>query len=144
MAISDAVASNLTTLYLAVIAAMKAYGLVTGRSFSSGLVLVLSTVVVGLILVGTLAWDVSRKAAHALSRDPASEACRGGICWHGVAVRSPASQVRFRLPQQQQQQQQQPPQALLMTVSKGWINFSTREEIEQRVAVRRVAGGTRQ
>ncbi|KAJ8537876.1 hypothetical protein K7X08_014416 [Anisodus acutangulus] len=32
-------------------------------------------------------------------RHHTDELCRGGICWHGVAVRSPASQVRFRLPQ---------------------------------------------
>ncbi|GFP79155.1 hypothetical protein PHJA_000059000 [Phtheirospermum japonicum] len=32
-------------------------------------------------------------------RDHGHEMCRGSICWHGVAVKSPASQVRFRLPQ---------------------------------------------
>ncbi|XP_010266806.1 PREDICTED: uncharacterized protein LOC104604235 [Nelumbo nucifera] len=103
MAISDAVVGNLTTLYLAAIAAIKAFGLMSGRSFSGGFVLVASTIAVGAILVGTLAWDVSRKATHAfspaLSPDPTDERCRGGICWHGVAVRSPVSQVRFRLPQ---------------------------------------------
>ncbi|CAI9777899.1 unnamed protein product [Fraxinus pennsylvanica] len=100
MAISDAVVGNLTTLYLVVIAAMKAYGLASGRSFSSGYVLILSTIVVGLILIASLTWDVSRKATYALTRDHSHEMCRGGICWHGVAVKSPASQVRFRLPQQ--------------------------------------------
>ncbi|KAK3423775.1 uncharacterized protein LOC104456657 [Eucalyptus grandis] len=104
MAVSDAVVGNLTTIYVAVIAAIKAYGLVSGRSFGGGLVLVLSTAVVGLILVATLTWDVSQKAAHAIARDDdrAHEvSCKGGICWHGVAVKSPASQVRFHLPPQQ-------------------------------------------
>ncbi|EOY15078.1 hypothetical protein QUC31_000356 [Theobroma cacao] len=105
MAISDAVIGNLMTIYVAVIAGIKAYGLVCGRSFSGGFVLIVSSTVVGLILVGTLTWDVSRKATYAISRDHAAavhvhEMCKGGICWHGVAVRSPASQVRFRLPQQ--------------------------------------------
>ncbi|CAK9148299.1 unnamed protein product [Ilex paraguariensis] len=99
MAISDAVVGNLTTMYLAVIAAIKAYGLVTGRSFSGGFVLIISTAVIGVILIATLTWDVSRKATYAMTRDHAHEMCRGGICWHGVAVKSPASQVRFRLPQ---------------------------------------------
>ncbi|KAH7567119.1 hypothetical protein ACOSP7_011148 [Xanthoceras sorbifolium] len=103
MAVSDAVIRNLTTIYIAVIAGIKAYGLVAGRSFSSGLVLILSTAIVGFVLIGTLTWDVSRKATYAISRDQrvhSQELCKGGICWHGVAVRSPASQVRFRLPQQ--------------------------------------------
>ncbi|KAL0438405.1 UNVERIFIED_CONTAM: hypothetical protein Slati_2323500 [Sesamum latifolium] len=101
MAISDAVVGNLTTLYLVVIAAMKAYGLAVGRSFSGVCVLVLSTAVVALILIASLTWDVWRKATRALTtRDHGHEMCRGGICWHGVAVKSPASQVRFRLPQQ--------------------------------------------
>ncbi|KAH6780205.1 transmembrane protein [Perilla frutescens var. hirtella] len=104
MAISDTVVGNLTTLYLLVIAAIKAYGLAAGRSFSGSCVIVLSTAVVALILVAALTWDVSRKATRALmmsTRDRGHEMCRGGICWHGVAVKSPASQVRFRLPQHQ-------------------------------------------
>ncbi|GMH18021.1 hypothetical protein Nepgr_019862 [Nepenthes gracilis] len=101
MAVSDVVVGKLLTIYLAVIAAMKAYGLVTGRSFTGCFVLVASTAVVGIVLVGTLTWDVSRKATYAVSRDHENEMCRGGICWHGVAVKSPASQVRFRLPPQQ-------------------------------------------
>ncbi|XP_030453297.1 uncharacterized protein LOC115674917 [Syzygium oleosum] len=116
MAVSDAVVGNLTTIYVAVIAAIKAYGLLSGRSFGGGLILVLSTAVVGLILVATLTWDVSQKAAHAIARDdddddrpPHEVSCKGGICWHGVAVKSPASQVRFRLPQHQQQQPPPPP-----------------------------------
>ena len=101
MALSDAVIGNLTTIYVAVIAGIKVCGLVCGRSFSGGFVLILSTIVVGLILTGTLAWDISRKATYVISRDHVNvhEMCKGGICWHGVAVRSPASQVRFRLPQ---------------------------------------------
>lgn len=104
MAISDAVVANLTTIYLAVIAAMKAYGLVAGRSFTGIFVLAASTAVVGVVLVAALTWDVSRKATHAAavahSRDVhLPDTCRGGICWHGVAVKSPASQVWFRLPQ---------------------------------------------
>ncbi|XAR64203.1 hypothetical protein NMG60_11024456 [Bertholletia excelsa] len=98
MAISDVVVGNLTTLYLAVIVAMKAYGLVSGHYFGGLFVLAASTVVVGAAVIGSLIWDVSRKAAKALVRDHGDEICRGGICWHGVAVRSPASQVRFRLP----------------------------------------------
>ncbi|KAJ8762334.1 hypothetical protein K2173_007492 [Erythroxylum novogranatense] len=102
MAISDAVVANLTAVYVAVIAGIKAYGLVVcDRNFSCGFLLVLSTTLVGVILIGTLTWDVSRKATSAVSRGRvhADEMCKGGICWHGVAVRSPASQVRFRLPQ---------------------------------------------
>lgn len=100
MAISDTVIGNLTTIYVAVIAGIKVYGLVCGRSFSGGFVLIVSTAVVGLILIATLTWDVSRKATYAISRDhgPTHEMCKGGICWHGMAVRSPSSQVRFRLP----------------------------------------------
>ncbi|KAI5655964.1 hypothetical protein M9H77_24757 [Catharanthus roseus] len=113
MAISDAVVGNLTTLYLAVIAALKAYGLITGKSFTGAFVLIASTAVVAVILVASLAWDVSRKATNAISRRDRininsgheHEMCRGGICWHGVAVKSPASQVRFRLPQNQHQRQ---------------------------------------
>ncbi|XWS25928.1 hypothetical protein CRYUN_Cryun27aG0109400 [Craigia yunnanensis] len=105
MAISDVVIGNLMMIYVAVIAGIKAYGLVCGRSFSGGFVLIVSSTVVVFILVGTLTWDVTRKATYAISRDKAAsvhvhEMCKGGICWHGVAVRSPASQVRFRLPQQ--------------------------------------------
>ncbi|XP_022871092.1 uncharacterized protein LOC111390309 [Olea europaea var. sylvestris] len=95
MTISDAVVGNLTTIYLVAIAAMKAYGLVSGRSFSGWCVLILSTAAVGVILIATLTWDLSRKAtSYAFTRDHGHhEMCRGGICWHGVAVKSPASQV---------------------------------------------------
>ncbi|GKV17833.1 hypothetical protein SLEP1_g28291 [Rubroshorea leprosula] len=101
MAISDAVIGNLTTIYVAVIAGIKAYGLVSGRNFSGGFVLIISTAVVAVVMIGTLAWDILRKATYAVSRDHVHvhKMCKGGICWHGVAVRSPASQVRFRLPQ---------------------------------------------
>uniref|UniRef100_A0A5B7BHK5 Transmembrane protein n=1 Tax=Davidia involucrata TaxID=16924 RepID=A0A5B7BHK5_DAVIN len=103
MAISDAVVGNLTILYLAAIAAIKVYGLAAGRSFTGVFVLLISTTVVGILLIATLTWDVFRKAKYTLAHDHANEICRcrGGICWHGVAVRSPASQIRFRLPQQQ-------------------------------------------
>ncbi|KAL4308697.1 hypothetical protein GQ457_01G025700 [Hibiscus cannabinus] len=100
MAISDAVIGNLMMIYMAVITGIKAYGLVCGRSFGGGFVLIVSSAVVGLILVGTLTWDITRKVTYTISRDQPPEMCKGGICWHGVAVRSPASQVRFRLPQQ--------------------------------------------
>lgn len=116
MALSDAVLGNLATIYVAVIIAIKAYGLITGKSFSAGFVVVVSITAVGVLLAVTLAWDVSRRAADAVSRynrvgveedlshhrhshDGGGSSCKGGICWHGVAVRSPASQVRFRLPQ---------------------------------------------
>ncbi|KAF3663052.1 hypothetical protein P3S67_011866 [Capsicum chacoense] len=109
MTISDAVVSNLTTFYLLVIAAMKAYGLITGRSYSGVFVLIVSTAIVGGVLIVSLTWDVTRKAtSYAMTRNHhddrrhhSEELCRGGICWHGVAVRSPASQFRFRLPQHQ-------------------------------------------
>ncbi|XP_010428618.1 PREDICTED: uncharacterized protein LOC104713232 [Camelina sativa] len=122
MALSDAVLGNLATIYVAVIIAIKAYGLITGKSFSAGFVVVVSITAVGVLLAVTLAWDVSRRAAEAVSRynrvgveedlsrhhrhhedggggGGGGSSCKGGICWHGVAVRSPASQVRFRLPQ---------------------------------------------
>ncbi|KAD4583966.1 hypothetical protein E3N88_21567 [Mikania micrantha] len=102
--ISDMVVGNMTIVYLTVIAAIKGYGYLTGRCYGGAAVLVLSTAVVGLVLVAALTWDVSRKVvtcAMVTRRDDdvAHEMCRGGICWHGVAVKSPASQVRFRLPQ---------------------------------------------
>ncbi|XP_058218233.1 uncharacterized protein LOC131329169 [Rhododendron vialii] len=105
MGASDVVVGNLMTVYLVVIAAVKAHGLVCGQGISGVFMLVVSTAVVGVILVGSIIWDLCRKAGKALvvARDDdhgSSEICRGGICWHGVAVRSPASQVRFRLPQQ--------------------------------------------
>ncbi|XP_054819757.1 uncharacterized protein LOC129318817 [Prosopis cineraria] len=108
MAVSDTVAGNLMTIYVAVIAGIKVYGLVCGRSLSTGFVVIMSTTVVGLILVATLTWDVSRKAKYAFALDQTprrqphhilhAQTCKGGICWHGVAVRSLASQIRFRLP----------------------------------------------
>lgn len=101
MAISDMVVSNLTIIYLFMIAAIKGYGQVTGQCYGGVWVLILSTVGVGGLLVGALMWDVSRKVATCtvVVDDVAHEMCRGGICWHGVAVKSPASQIRFRLPQ---------------------------------------------
>ncbi|XP_004500934.2 uncharacterized protein [Cicer arietinum] len=104
MAISDTVVSNLTTIYVAVITCMKAYGFLCGRSFNGAYVVMISTTVVALILMTTLTWDLSRKATYAFNRDhPHNHVmmCKGGICWHGVAVRSPASELRFRLPHQQ-------------------------------------------
>ncbi|KVI05214.1 hypothetical protein Ccrd_016446 [Cynara cardunculus var. scolymus] len=106
MAVSDLVVRNLMMLYLAVIAAIKGYAQVSGRSYGGTSVLILSTAAVGVLLLGTLTWDVSRKAATygVVTRggdEVEHEMCRGGICWHGVAVKSPASQLRFRLPQRQ-------------------------------------------
>ncbi|KAI9113200.1 hypothetical protein K1719_015725 [Acacia pycnantha] len=66
MAVSDTVVGNLTTIYVALIAAIKAYGLVCGRSFSGGFVVIVSSTLVGLVLVATLTWDVSRR--HLLAR----------------------------------------------------------------------------
>lgn len=100
MTVSDAVVGNLTAIYVAVIAAVKAYGVICDRSFGGAFVLIVSTAVVGLILIATLAWDVSHKAKHVVLRDHVHEMCSGGICWHGVAIKSPASEVRFHLPQQ--------------------------------------------
>ncbi|XP_055821350.1 uncharacterized protein LOC129889898 [Solanum dulcamara] len=113
MAISDKVTANLTTLYLAIIGTMKAYGLITGRNFTGCSVLILSTAAVVAVLIASLTWDISIKARNIRVRDnpdrvnnyqqqqqhTSHEFCRGGICWHGVAVSSPASQFRFRLPQ---------------------------------------------
>ncbi|KAL9999292.1 hypothetical protein Hdeb2414_s0009g00324651 [Helianthus debilis subsp. tardiflorus] len=106
MAVSDMVVGNLMMLYLAVIAAIKGYGQVTGRSYGGVTVLIISTVAVGVLLLGALTWDVSRKAATyavvtRVGDEVEHEMCRGGICWHGVAVKSPASDLRFRLPQRQ-------------------------------------------
>ncbi|KAG2400708.1 hypothetical protein LR48_Vigan09g032500 [Vigna angularis] len=102
MAISDVVARNLTTIFLALMASFEAYGFICGHSFNGAYLLVVSTAAVILILLTTLTWDVSRKATCAFHRDQrdSREVCKGGICWHGVAPRSPASQVRFRLPRQ--------------------------------------------
>ncbi|KAL6995857.1 hypothetical protein U1Q18_005992 [Sarracenia purpurea var. burkii] len=102
MGISDMVVGNLTTLYLVAIAAVKAHGLLSGQGFGSFFALAVSTAAVGFILIGSVIWDVSRKtAAEAVTPDGGgTEVCRGGICWHGVAVRSPAANLRFRLPQQ--------------------------------------------
>ncbi|KAL0731859.1 hypothetical protein Bca4012_027953 [Brassica carinata] len=116
MALSDAVLGNLATIYVAVIIAIKVYGLVSGQSFSAGFVVVVSITTVGVLLAVTLAWDVSRRAADAVSRYNRVVAggedlshrhnhdggggggiCKGGICWHGVAVRSPASQNAIKL-----------------------------------------------
>ncbi|KAK1416442.1 hypothetical protein QVD17_32233 [Tagetes erecta] len=106
MAISDVLVGNLTMLYLALIAAIKGYGQVSGRSYGGVSVLVISTAAIGVLLVGALTWDVSRKAATyavvtRVGDDVEHEMCRGGICWHGVAVKSPASELRFRLPPRQ-------------------------------------------
>ncbi|CAI9301938.1 unnamed protein product [Lactuca saligna] len=102
------VVGNLTILYLVVIAAIKVYSQLSGRCYGGAAMLILSTTVVGLLLVLALTWDVSRKVVTCavVTRghdevEVAHELCRGGICWHGVAVKYPASQVRFRLPQQQ-------------------------------------------
>ncbi|XP_021755295.1 uncharacterized protein LOC110720568 [Chenopodium quinoa] len=107
MAISDAVVGNLMTIYLALIAAIKAYGLMMGQSFTGIFVLAVSTAVVGLVLLTTLTWDVSRKAVSRVDvhggGGGGAEICRGGICWHGVAVKSPVSQVWFRIPQHHHQ-----------------------------------------
>ncbi|XP_058782893.1 uncharacterized protein LOC131657522 [Vicia villosa] len=103
MALSDTVLSNLTIIYVTIIVCIKLYGFLSGRTFTGAFILIMSTTAVILILISTLAWDVSRKATYAFNRHNHSHdviTCKGGICWHGVAVRSPASQVRFRLPQQ--------------------------------------------
>ncbi|TKY75256.1 hypothetical protein E2542_SST04023 [Spatholobus suberectus] len=95
MAISDVVVRNLTTIFVGLMACFEAYGFVCGRRFSSGYVVVVSTIAVVLILVATLTWDISRKATCAFHSDHGDShevVCKGGICWHGVAPRSPASQ----------------------------------------------------
>ncbi|CAN4115149.1 unnamed protein product [Withania somnifera] len=103
MAISDKVTGNLTTLYLATIGTMKAYSLITGKNFPGCFVLIISTATVVVVLIASLIWDITTKAANV--RPPVNyhhhQFCRGGICWHGVAVTSPADQFRFRLPQNQ-------------------------------------------
>nr|XP_043613453.1 uncharacterized protein LOC122585382 [Erigeron canadensis] len=109
MAVSDIVVGNLMMLYIAVIACIKVYGQVVGKTYGGACVLILSTTAVGVLLLGALTWDVSRKAATyaVVTRVGGGEVehhemCRGGICWHGVAVKSPASELRFRLPQRAQ------------------------------------------
>ncbi|KAL4557523.1 hypothetical protein LXL04_035704 [Taraxacum kok-saghyz] len=101
MAISDMVAGNLTILYLVVIAAIKVYGQLSGRCYGGAAMLILSTATVGVLLVGALTWDISRKVVtcSVVTRcddEVAQELCRGGICWHGVAVKSPASQFGLK------------------------------------------------
>ncbi|XLU18016.1 uncharacterized protein LOC110263368 [Arachis ipaensis] len=104
--ISDRVVSNLTVIYVAVIACMKVYGLACGQNLGGAFALLFfSSIFVALILLLALAWDLSRKAAYVFAASAAAtnnhrshKTCKGGICWHGVAVQSPASQVRFRLP----------------------------------------------
>ncbi|KAK9136483.1 hypothetical protein Syun_015813 [Stephania yunnanensis] len=116
MMISDVVAGNLTPLYLGVIAAIKAYGVASGRNMSGWVVLASSTTVVAAILVAALTWDVSRKPtsysyATTLVSNPlhrtnsssssssSSWSCRGGICWHAVpSAAATVSQLRFHLP----------------------------------------------
>ncbi|MED6180803.1 hypothetical protein PIB30_013694 [Stylosanthes scabra] len=95
--ISDRVVSNLTTIYVAVIACMKVYGAACGHNLGGAFVLIfLSSMFVLLILLAALAWDLSRKPTYAFITPSSSNShhliCKGGICWHGVAVRSPASQ----------------------------------------------------
>ncbi|CAN7130391.1 unnamed protein product [Brassica rapa subsp. narinosa] len=113
MALPDAVLGNHATIYVGVIIVIKLYGLVSGTSFSAGFIFVVSVTAVGVLFGVALAWDVTRRAADAVSRynrvsvedlshrhsHDGGGICKGGICWHGVAVRSPASQVRFSLPQ---------------------------------------------
>ncbi|XP_047326913.1 uncharacterized protein LOC124930628 [Impatiens glandulifera] len=110
MAISDIVAGNLTRLYLLLITAIKVYGLVYNRSFTGVFVLFASTATLTVLLIGTLVYDVSRKAAKALTAarlgsivadrsQLKKEICRGGICWHRMVFGSPISQVIYGIPQ---------------------------------------------
>ncbi|KAL2346238.1 hypothetical protein Fmac_000238 [Flemingia macrophylla] len=100
MAISDAVARNLTTIFVALMASFQAYAFLCGRRISGGYAALLSTAALLLILVATLTWDISRKArcGRRSRHHHVEEVCKGGICWHGVAPPSPASQLRFTLP----------------------------------------------
>ncbi|KAJ0255887.1 hypothetical protein HA466_0089300 [Hirschfeldia incana] len=68
MALSDAVLGNLATIYVAVIIAINVSGIVSGTSFGAGFVVVVSIMAVGVLLAVTLAWDVARRAADAVSR----------------------------------------------------------------------------
>ncbi|GFQ02075.1 hypothetical protein PHJA_002351400, partial [Phtheirospermum japonicum] len=74
------------------------FGSLFSINFYSHTSIILSTAVAAAILIASLTWDVSRKVMHALiaAREPDHEMCHSGICWHGVTVRSPTSQVRFR------------------------------------------------
>ncbi|RZC55214.1 hypothetical protein C5167_014070 [Papaver somniferum] len=86
-------------------------------------VVLVSSAAVLFILLSTLSWDVSRKAAASSPSSSASSSaqdynhpnsgahkCRGGICWHGtVSVGSTVSQVRFRLPPHHHHQLPPPP-----------------------------------
>ncbi|KAI3919829.1 hypothetical protein MKW98_001085 [Papaver atlanticum] len=126
MMISDVVVGNLMSVYLGLIAALKLFGVLSGRSFSGMFVVLVSSAAVLFILLSTLSWDVSRKAAAASSslsssassssaqdynhQNRGAHKCRGGICWHGtVSVRSTVSQVRFRLPPHHHHQLPPPP-----------------------------------
>ncbi|KAI3846318.1 hypothetical protein MKX03_035477 [Papaver bracteatum] len=125
MMISDVVVGNLMSVYLGLIASLKLFGVLSGRSFSGMFVVLVSSAAVLFILLSTLSWDVSRKAAAASSSPSSASSssaqdynhqnrgahkCRGGICWHGtVSVRSTVSQVRFRLPPHHHHQLPPPP-----------------------------------
>ncbi|KAE9603524.1 hypothetical protein Lal_00001718 [Lupinus albus] len=100
MLISDRVAKNLTKIYVVVFVLIKSYDVFYKRRYSGCFITFLSTTFVGFILMVTLIWDVSRKAKYVFMRNDndTQQICKGGICWHGVAEKSPASQLRFRLP----------------------------------------------
>nr|XP_004499284.1 uncharacterized protein LOC101498178 isoform X1 [Cicer arietinum] len=100
MGVCDIVASNLTIIYVAVTAFVKAYGILNGRNYSGVFVVTVSTSLVALILFATLMMDLCRKFNNKLlivgEHHPRTShremSCKGGICWHGVAERLPASQ----------------------------------------------------
>lgn len=106
MGVCDVAASNLTIIYVAVTSFVKAYEVLYGRRFSGVFVVTVSTTLVALILVATLMWDLSRKISKCVfvdqhprtSQHNTMSYCKGGICWHGVADRSPVSQLHFKLP----------------------------------------------
>ncbi|CAA7031720.1 unnamed protein product [Microthlaspi erraticum] len=109
MALSDALLANLPKVYIAVVFVIKAYGLVSGCNIGAVVLVIASTAVVVAMLVLTMAWDVLRGATKSISQyknishrhhndGGVGGSCKGGICWYGLAFRSHASQIRFRLP----------------------------------------------
>jgi hypothetical protein len=104
MGACDIVVSNLTIIYLAILACLKVYGVIYGLSYGFMFVMTFSTTIVVFIFVGTIMWDLFEKfntscVVFDVPQQPRiMSSCKGGICWHGVADSSSASKISFKLP----------------------------------------------
>ncbi|GAU12266.1 hypothetical protein TSUD_02330 [Trifolium subterraneum] len=103
MGACDIVASNLTIIYLATLVCLKIYGVVHGWTYGFIFATTCSTTIVAFILVATLMWDlfqkfISTSCVFVPEQPPTISSCKGGICWHGVAERYPASKMSIKLP----------------------------------------------